>query len=309
MCTAISFGTHRHFFGRNLDLEGSFGEKVVVTPRGYAFPYRMEAPAKGSALIGMAIVQQNVPLYYDAVNEFGLGMAGLNFPGSAAYLPPAEGKRNVTPFEIIPYVLGRCKTVKEARELLGGVNLVNIPFSAQFPLTPLHFMISDRTESLVVEPMADGLRLHDDPVHVLTNNPPFEMQMMRLNDYLNLSPNEPDNRFSKALPLTRYSRGMGAMGLPGDWSSASRFVRAAFVRANLRAGKTPEEERNGFFHILGSVTVPDGCMCLREGVFEKTIYTSCCDTDEMVYYVTTYENRTPAAYPLRGYDLDGEALQ
>lgn len=305
MCTAISLNNGNHYFGRNLDLEGSFGEGVVVTPRNYVYNFRRAGSASGTAIIGMAIVQENFPLYFDGVNEYGLGMAGLNFPQNAAYLSEKQGYENVTPFEIIPYVLCRCKSVEEAKKLLSNVNIVNIPFSERFPLTPLHWIISDKNSSIVAEPCADGLKVYDNPVNVLTNNPPFPVQLARLNDYINLSPYEAENRFCTSVELSRYSRGMGAMGLPGDWSSASRFVRAVFTLSNLVAGTGEEESVSAFFHTLNAVAMPRGCVRLKEGVYEETVYSSCCNTDKGIYYYTTYSNPSINCVNIHSCDLCG----
>lgn len=306
MCTAISYGKKRHYFGRNLDLEGSFGEGVIIAPRNLKIPYRCEGTEpRHYAMIGMGIVQDNMPLYFDAVNEYGLGMAGLNFPRSAVYLPKQAGKKNVTPFEIIPFVLGRCKTVAEARALLAGGNLVNIPFSDKLPLTPLHWMISDMVCSIAVEPTAEGVKIYDNPTGVLTNNPPFPMQLNRLNDYMSLTPDEPMPRFGEEIGLARYSRGMGAIGLPGDWSSASRFVRAVFAKETSVCGDSEVEHVSAFFHILQAVAVPRGCMRLKEKVYEETVYSSCYSAEERIYYYTTYSNQQIRGVRLDGVDWEG----
>ena len=303
MCTAISLHAEKHYFGRNLDLEGSFGEGVVISPRALFWNFRKEGIRKGGyAMIGAGIVQAGMPLYFDAVNEYGLGMAGLNFPQNAVYNAPAAGKKNVAPFEIIPYILGVCKSVAEAREMLKEVNFIDVPFSEQLPLTPLHWMVCDSSESIVVEPTREGTMIYDDPVHVLTNNPPFPMQMARLKDYLNLSPYEPEPRFAACGKA--YSRGMGAMGLPGDCSSASRFVRAVFHTEHAIAGK--EGGLCAFFHLLGSVAMPRGSVRLKENVFEETVYSSCCDTDAGIYYYTTYGNFTIHAVRLHDF-IDADA--
>ncbi len=306
MCTALSFTRKHFYFGRTLDYEYSYHETVTVTPRNFPLPFRM-LPTRPThyALIGMAFVQENYPLYYEAVNEKGLGMAGLNFPKSAVYFPPVEGKENVTPFEFIPYILSAAATVAEAREMLSRMHLAAIPFSEKLPLSPLHWMIADRTESIVVEPTADGLKIHDDPAGVMTNEPPFDHMMEHLSGYMSLSAEPPVNNFS--FPLAAYSRGMGAMGLPGDNSSVSRFVRAAFVRDHSRCGETEEEEVGQFFHILGAVDQQRGCVRL-EGGDEITIYTSCCDADTGVYYYTTYNNRRINRIDMHKTDLDADVL-
>lgn len=309
MCTAVTYTTTDFYFGRTLDYERSYGEGVTITPRRFPLRFRHTAGYESHyAIIGMACVADGYPLYYDAVNEKGLCMAGLRFAGNAVYGKVAHGRENVAVFEFIPWLLGRCASVAEARECLGQMKLTDTPFSTALPTTPLHWMVADRNGVITVEVVADGLRVYDNPVGVLTNNPPFPEQLSRLNDYMHLSPRDPANTFSDALTLTRYSRGMGAIGLPGDLSSASRFVRAAFVRANSRSDASEEASVSQFFHILGTVEQPRGCCVLDEGVYEITLYTSCCNADRGIYYYTTYDNRRITAVDMHREDLDGTTL-
>ena len=268
MCTAATYTTDSFYFGRNLDYEFSYGDEVTVTPRAYPFSLRCMGDFRTKyAMIGMAYVAGEYPLYYDAVNEKGLGIAGLNFVGNAVYHPAQDGKSNVAQFELIPWLLGSCATLAEVRTLLAKTNIVNIPFSEQLPLAQLHWLIADKTGSIVVESTADGLHIYDNPVGVLTNNPPFPQQLFSLNNYMNLSPKQPQNTFSADLPLTTYSRGMGALGLPGDLSSASRFARVAFTKSNARSGASELESVSQFFHILGSVDQQRGCCEVSDGKY------------------------------------------
>ena len=118
MCTAVSFFSTHHYFGRNLDLEYSYEESVVITPRNFTLPFRQKLPLeKHFAIIGMAYVYENYPLYYDATNEHGLSMAGLNFPEYATYHSSIIKKDNIAPFELIPWILGQCKNIFEAKIL------------------------------------------------------------------------------------------------------------------------------------------------------------------------------------------------
>ena len=309
MCTAATYRTKDFYFGRTLDYEFSYCEEVTVTPRNYPFRFRhMGAVEQHYAMIGMAFVQEDYPLYYDAVNEKGLGMAGLNFVGNAAYCDKVQDKDNVAVFEFIPWVLSQCATVAEARKLIEKVNLTKEAFNAQLPAASLHWLIADREEAITVESMKDGLHIHPNPVGVLTNNPPFAQQMFQLNNYMYLSPKDPENRFSKDLKLSRYSRGMGGLGLPGDLSSQSRFVRVAFVKMNSVSGASEEESVSQFFHILGAVDQQRGCCDVGEGEYEITIYTSCCNADKGVYYYTTYNNHQITAVDMHREDLDGAVL-
>ena len=256
----------------------------------------------------MAHVAQDYPLYYDAMNEKGLCMAGLNFVGNAAYADVIPSRENVAQFELIPYLLGQCASVAEARDRLARLQLVGTPFSAQLPAAQLHWLLADQHQAVVIESMADGLHIYDNPVGVLTNNPPFPQQLFQLNNYMSLSPRQPENRFAPQLPLAPYSRGMGALGLPGDLSSASRFVRVAFTRMNAVSGDSETESVSQFFHILGSVEQQRGCCEVRDGQYEITLYTSCCNAARGIYYYTTYENRQITAVDMHRENLNGSAL-
>lgn len=308
MCTAANYLGKDHYFGRNLDLEFSYNETVVITPRNYTFPYRKVKDVENHyALIGMAFVVEGYPLYYDATNEKGLSMAGLNFP-EARFKDEDQTKDNITPFEFIPWILGQCETVSEAKKLLKNINLVNINFSDELPLSPLHWMISDENESIVVECVEEGLNVYDNPVGVMTNSPDFEKQLFNLNNYRHLSNKTPVNTFSENISLKEYSRGMGGIGLPGDLSSASRFVKVAFTKENLLTAKTEAESVSQFFHILGSVYQQKGCVEVSPEKYEYTIYSSCVNTAKGIYYYKTYENSRINAVNMHNYDLDSDKL-
>ena len=184
MCTAATYKTKDFYFGRTLDYEFSYGDEITITPRNYTFEFRhMEKLSSHYAIIGMAHVAGDYPLYYDAVNEKGLGMAGLNFVGNAVYNEVENGKENVAQFEFIPWILSKCATVQEAKDLLKKINLVKTPFSEMLPCAQLHWIIADKEEAITVESMADGLHVWDNPAGVLTNNPPFDQQMFLMNNY------------------------------------------------------------------------------------------------------------------------------
>ena len=309
MCTAITYNTENHYFGRNFDLEYSYKETVTITPRNYNFKFKkVKDINKHYAIIGMAYVADNYPLYYDAINEKGLGMAGLNFPGNADYKEEKEGKDNIAPFEFIPYVLSQCSNIKDVKKLLDNINIALINFSNELPASPLHWIISDKETSITVESVKDGLKVYDNPVGVLTNNPTFDMQMFNLNNYMSLSIEAPENNFSNKLNLETYSRGMGALGLPGDLSSASRFVKATFTKMNSISGNTESESISQFFHILGSVYQQRGCVHMGEDKYEITIYSSCCNMDKGIYYYKTYENSQITGIDMYKENLEGSEL-
>ncbi len=309
MCTAATYKTKDFYFGRNLDYDFSYGDEVTITPRNFELKFREEKSIKNHyAMIGMAHVAEDCPLYYDAVNEKGLGMAGLNFVDNAVYRESADDKDNITHFEFITWILSQCATVKEAKNLVERINILNTPFNDELPLAQLHWIISDRDASVTVESVEAGIRIYENPVGILTNNPPFDMQMFALNNYMNVSAKPPENKFSKVLNLKEYSRGMGALGLPGDLSSQSRFVRAAFVKMNSVSGDSEQESVSQLFHILHSVDQQRGCCDLGNGQYEITIYTSCCNADKGIYYYTAYNNHQITAVDIHKENLNGDKL-
>ena len=306
MCTAITYRTADFYFGRNLDLEYSHGESVTITPRNYKFRMRNgDSISKHYALIGIAAISDDYPLYYEAANEKGLCIAGLNFPGNATYYPHAALKENIAPFELIPWILCQCSTVSEALTHIKRMNLWHHSFSEMFPLSPLHWLLADGSRSVVLEPLSTGLRIYENPTGVLTNNPPFDYHMYNLANYLQLTAQAPQNSFSRNLKLTPYSLGMGSIGLPGDMSSASRFVRAVFTKENSISGTSEMESISQFFHILSSVSQPRGLTCVKDTEYEFTQYSCCCNASKGIYYYRTYENSQITAVNMHRVDLNG----
>ena len=308
MCTAISYLANEHYFGRNLDVEFALDENVVISPRRFPFFFRNgQQTEEHFAMIGMAHTEDHYPLYYDATNEKGLSIAALSFPEEAVYHKSKSDMLNLAPWELIPFVLGACETAAQAKTLLCKVNLTTETFRKDIPLTPLHFLIADEKESFVAEPMEKGLCLTENPVGVLTNSPPFDFQMQYLHLFMGLSNKPVENRFSKEIPFKQISRGMGALGLPGDLSSPSRFVRAAFTKAHAPVCVTKAHDIRQFFHILGSVEQQKGCVDLG-GKLEFTAYSSCCDTRKGIYYYKTYDNFSIVGVDMRKEDIDTDQL-
>ena len=309
MCTAATYKTKDFYFGRTLDYEYSYKEEVTITPRNYEFKFRnVNNLTSHYAIIGMAFISDDYPLYYDAVNEEGLAIAGLNFVGNAYYNERQLNKENIAQFELIPYLLGSCSSVKEVKKLLEKINITNEAFSEELPLAQLHWIISDKEDCITLESVKEGLKIYDNPVGVLTNNPTFDKQLFNLNNYSGLSPKNKENTFNNKLNFDIYSRGLGALGLPGDLSSMSRFVRVAFVKMNSLSEENEIASVSQFFHILNSVDQQRGCCDLGNNKFEITIYTSCCNTNKGIYYYTTYNNHQITAVDMHKENLNGSTL-
>ena len=301
MCTAIAYGS---FAGRNLDIERSYKKSLIITPRSYTFAYRKEeSVSRHLAFIGIGTVNEGYPLYFDAVNEHGLYIAGLNYVGNAKYHTPRLNTVNLAPYELIPYILSKCKSVEDVKGVLKSVNLVGIPFNNELPVSELHYFIADKSSSITVEPDESGLNVYDNPIGVLSNNPSFPLQMHNLNNYVGLS-NEPlTNRLSDKLNFNRYSQGMGALGLPGDLSSQSRFIRAAFHKLNLVNSGTPCD----IFHLLSSVEMPKGSLKLGER-YEYTAYSAVADLTKKEYHFRLYDSLFVSSFGLHCIDLNSDNL-
>ena len=309
MCTAISDNHIHHLFGRTLDLEKSYGEKVVITPRNFNVRFIHEKnSASGHAIIGTAHAYKNFPLYYDAINECGLGIAALNFPSNAQYFSPKSKVCNIAAFELILWILRQCDCVKSAEKILKSANITNDYFANELPSTPLHWLIADKSSAITVESGKGGLKIYQNPFGILTNSPPFPYHMTNILNYLHISSSTPHNLLCPNISLTPYSRGMGGLGLPGDFSSSSRFVKAVFAKNKTLHEDDVLKEISRFFHIMDTVSQPRGCVEAEDGRPVSTVYTSCADTDSGIYYYTTYYCRKIRAVDMHDYDVNGPDL-
>ena len=310
MCTCINLKTKDFYFGRNLDLEYNFGEKVIITPRKYNFELKNKTSFQTKyAMIGMATVMNDYPLYADATNEKGLCMAGLYFPGNAVYYEEKENYLNIASFELIPWCLGNYSNIAELRKDLEKINITNQAFSENMPNADLHWMISDEKECIVLEQTKTGLQIYDNPYGVLTNNPPFYYHDTNMNNYMNVSAKFPTNTFSEEIGLKPYGQGMGMMGLPGDVTPTSRFVRAAFYKFNSITDEDEESSISQIFHILDSVSMIKGSVITKENNYDMTTYSSCMNASKGIYYFKTYYNNQINAVSLNEKNKNEENLE
>jgi len=307
MCTAITYRSNKFYFGRTLDHDESYREEVTVIPQCFPLPH-LDDPTAHYGIIGMAHIANGYPLFYDGINEKGLGMAGLNFVGYSRYSPPAPDAKNIPAYALISSILGACSSVSEAKSFLKNIRITFDNYSDKLQSPHLHWIIADKTESITVESCADGLHIHNNPLGILTNNPPFEQQLIHLSNFMMLTEKTPRNNFPGKPDLSVYSNGMGAIGLPGDFSSQSRFVRAAFYCGSSTREVTEFGCVTQFFHILDGVAQINGCCQLPNGNYEKTVYSSCCNCDEGIYYYTSYGNRQITAVNMYNCDLQTNQL-
>lgn len=311
MCTGILYRNGKYsYFGRNLDLQYQLANNVTVCPRNYVLKYHhLEDMPVHSAIVGMAITGYGYPLFFEGVNEYGVGAASLNFPGYGQYSTKLlEGKKNVTSFELIPYLLTTCRSLEDVKRELAQINLVADDFSEKIKSVPLHWICADKTGSVVVECTATGLHVYDNMLNVLANAPEYPAQAVNFANYLNLTPEYPSNRVASDLDVPVYSSGMGSDGLPGGLDSMSRFCRAAFMMNNSAAKETDEATMNQFFRIMQTVEQIDGANREKDGFNEITNYTAGANLDTMDFYWTTYDNQQIRGLHTKSLNLDQSAL-
>lgn len=303
MCSSLRI--NNHLFGRNMDLDYELKQEIIITPRNYKIKLKKEPCINThNAIIGIGMIINNFPLYYDAINEYGLGFCALNFPLNCKYYSCISKSINIAPFELGTYLLANYKSIKEIKKIIHNINICNVHFSSNIHNTPLHFMLSDLTQSLVIEPTKEGIKVYDNPFDILTNNPPFPYHIHNLLNYINLSNEDIKNNLNLSFDFIPYSYGMGAIGLPGDFSSSSRFIRGYFVKNFIDLN---EDYILQAFKCFDSISMLKGCVKTQSG-YEYTIYTSLYDLKKIIIYYKTYFNPIIKSIDIHNYDLSSSKL-
>ncbi|WP_300261440.1 choloylglycine hydrolase [Clostridium sp.] len=315
MCTALTLETKEglHLFGRNLDLEYLFNQSIIFIPRNFKCVDKSnnrELITK-YAVLGMGAIFDNYPTFADGLNEKGLGCAGLNFPFYASYSKEnIEGKTNIPVYDFLLWVLANFSSVEEVKEALKNANIVDIPINEHVPNTTLHWMISDSEgKSIVVEQTKEKLNVFDNNVGVLTNSPTFDWQLENLNQYVGLRYNQVPGLKLLDQSLNAFGEGTGLLGLPGDFTPASRFLRAVFLRDAMMKNDKDSIEISDFYHILNNVAMVKGAIRTLEEKSDVTQYTSCMCLEKGIYYYNTYENNQINAIDMKKENLDGNEIK
>lgn len=311
MCTAVRFNgaEGEMFFGRNLDWVNGYGEKVVITPRGFSYRSAFLGEMCGTAVIGMGIVAEGVPLYFDCANEHGLAIAGLNFPSYAAYATSAvDGKTNVAAYEFPLWVALNFASVDEVEKALRDVAIVAKPVNTQYPVSQLHWMIGDAKRSIVVEYTANGMEIFENKVDVLTNQPGYAWHQENLRNYMNVASGMPEKVTWGKAELKPFGTGSLLQGLPGGLYPTDRFARVAYFNTHYPVQSSEATNVSRLFHTLTGVAMIDGVAAMADGAFEKTIYTGGYSTATQTYYYNTYEDFAIQSVAMKDYELDSSEL-
>ncbi|MBS0652563.1 MAG: linear amide C-N hydrolase [Verrucomicrobia bacterium] len=261
-------------YGRSLEFGFRMGSDLLIVPRGT--PYTGTAlnnkpGLKWKTRYGFARMNQLVAQEFvsEGMNEKGLVVGMLYFPQYARYEPStdAESSRTLGPWELAAYLLGSCSTVSEAKEVIEKVIVGEVPNSdlGGFVI-PLHYYVADRSGAAIVIEYTDGKRhVYDNPLGALTNSPPFEWHLTHLTRYINLSPvNVPVLKLSD-WTVRNLGQGSGLLGLPGDYTPSSRFVRAVLFSQWAAKPVNAEDAVRLGFHILNTFDIFEGIVRTTPG--------------------------------------------
>lgn len=292
MCTSITFQSENklNFFARTMDFGFELNGLPIAIPRNYESSFHFEGNLKTT--YGFVGTGQKIGgyMFADGVNEKGLAIAELYYLNEASYkTEPVDGKINLTQDEFLTWVLGHVGSIEELKEIIKQVELVGVSNSLISAITPLHFIVSDKTGKCVVIETNDAtLTVKDNPVGVMTNSPALEWHLTNLNNYLSIQPTNYASKELDGYTIKPFGQGSGTYGLPGGLTSPERFVRATYMKTFTEKGKTELEAVNSIYHILNTVTIPKGVNIKDDGNNDYTQYRAVFNLTEQTYYFNPY---------------------
>ncbi|WP_377864718.1 choloylglycine hydrolase family protein [Bacillus sp. R86525] len=314
MCTSLTLQTKngQHLFARTMDFTLDLNQEVIIIPRHYQWNnITGEIINTKHATVGMGINHQGRVIMADGVNEAGMTCATLYFPGFATYSKSIDNnKTNLAPFDFVTWSLTQFNSVKELKKSVDSITFLDIPLPDLGLTPPLHWILADKWgDCIVLEPTNEGLKMYDNSLGVMTNSPEFSWHLQNLRQYIGLksqpfAPTEWSN-----VPLSAFGQGSGSMGLPGDFTPPSRFVRAAYGKQNIQGIDSEEKGVSALFHILSNCEVPKGGVITEEGTLDNTIYTSVMCMESGTYYYHTYDCRQIIAIHLFHENLDTDEIK
>lgn len=314
MCTAMNVKTKDNhvLFGRTMDFSYELDPQLYVVPQGYEWNNYFQTHTIQTQYSFMGIGQDISPVTFaDGVNEKGLAIAVLYFPGFAQYdeIDLNDDKMNITALELTKFLLSTCESVADVSLVLPTIRIVGIEDEVTKSIAPLHWMIADKSgECMVIEKMADGLHLLTNPIGVLSNSPNLEWHLTTSRNYMNVSPFQSEEKGLGQIVLTPFGQGGGTFGMPGDYTPPSRFIRTVFQK-NFTFYP---ENRNGSimacFHIMESVSIPKGVVMTKRQMSDYTQYTAFIDLNTQEYFFRTYDHSEVISVQLPLYLQDNQMI-
>lgn len=305
-------------YGRTMEFGIDTKSAMAIVPR--KFPMVSSAAPAGKAAkwtgpYGFGGVNAyGQPFVSDGLNERGLVGGILYFPGSAAYADPekTDPGRSLAPWEVVSYVLANASSVAEAKTALDQMSVVSTPVPGGTFVLPFHYTFHDASgASMVVEPIDGRLKIYDNPLGVMTNSPSFDWHLTNLRNYVKISPVNAPALTLDGVVLEPFGQGSGLLGIPGDPTPPSRFVRAlGFVQSSTQQPDGPAAVKLAE-HLLNNFDIPAGWIKSRPGEsapVEITQWSTIADLKARKYYVKTYDNQTLFEIDLLAHDLDAKTM-
>lgn len=317
-CTGITLKSKDGavIFGRTLEW-GSFDlqSRLVVVPRGYEYTSRLENGQVGRTwktvygAVGVDAVEKDYLV--DGMNERGLSVNVFYHPGFAEYpkFDPARANATLGSLDVCQYILTTCASVEEARKVLASTQVVGVLEPAIGIPAPIHLIVTEPSgKAIVIEFAAGQTKVFDAPLGVITNAPNYDWHLTNLRNYLNLSPVSLPDKKVEELNFKPLGGGSGMIGLPGDYTPPSRFVRAVAFSKTARPTETGKESMYEIFRILDNFNVPLGAAegeghAATEGMRSATIWTTAYDTKNRVMQYHTQHNRRVRQVDLKKIDF------
>ncbi|MBC8570171.1 choloylglycine hydrolase family protein [Oscillospiraceae bacterium NSJ-54] len=296
MCTAMAMQTSQGgpFFGRTMDFSYPLEPELYIAAKGYEWINTLGTHKICNQFQFMGIGQNISPVVFaDGVNERGFAAAVLYFPGYAHYdiYNARDPRQPIAALELVGFLLGSCATLDQAASLLPTIQIIGSKDSVTNSVAPLHWIIADESgQCKVIEKMADGLHILDNPIGILSNSPDFSWHLTNLRNYMNVVPSQQPEAVWSSVPLTPFGQGGGSMGLPGDYTPPARFVRAAYLKSHIQPPTGQLEAVNACFHIMESVSIPKGIVITSRGASDYTQYTAFMDLGAKQYFFKTYDH-------------------
>jgi choloylglycine hydrolase len=308
-------------YGRTMEFGFPIDSEAIVLPRKFGFTGTGPNGKPGLvwtakyAAIGLNAYGLNV--LTDGMNEKGLAGGILLFPDYAVYADPAktDPAKAMAPWEFLTWALTNFATVAEVKAALPGIAIIDVAQANLGGTPPVHYTLHDASgASIVIEPVGGMLKVYDNPFGVLTNAPSFDWHLTNLKNYVKISPENAPPLMIDGQKIASFGEGSGLLGVPGDPTPPSRFVRAlAYV---VTAKKVPSGDQSVRLaeHILNNFDIPFGYIQNGRSSSSKipldfTQWSSIADLKTKRYYVKTYDDQVLRGADLMSFDLDAKTVQ
>lgn len=325
-CTSFVLTTtdEKHMYGRTMEFGQLLPTKIGMIPRGYKYQSVIDGNPGYSWTGSVAVIGARVfsgTTMVDGINEYGLTGGILYFPGFAGYKNPAKSAsdrtQELSQIDFLTWVLSNFKTVEEVKANLDKISLVGTYNDTIKVIPPVHYTLHDAAGfSIVIEPVDGELKVYDNPYTVLTNSPSFEWHVQNIRNYINLSPYNIGTTEILGQELSPFGQGSGLLGVPGDPTSPSRFIRAIGFISTIDAAELNKDRLVTTEHVLNNFDIPKGFV--RPAISpvqqedEDSDYTQwsvIADLEEKLYYIKTYENQTLFKISFDDFDVSGTEMK